>query len=106
MTLLYICIEYWLQVNRHHVSVQGINERMIKVYCYYFKSHIRNYTRANKSHQITSKKTTTTKTTSNRMHTLKYWILYLFLSFTEGVLSPQLMVCFKFNHITESRRTT
>ena len=31
-----MCIEYHVQVNMYHVSVQGIDERMINVhYCYY-----------------------------------------------------------------------
>ena len=34
-TMLYMSIEYHIQVNMYHVSTQGVDERMINVhYCY------------------------------------------------------------------------
>ena len=33
-TVLYMCIEYCIQVNMYHVSVQGVDERMINVHYY------------------------------------------------------------------------
>ena len=33
-TMLYMCIEYHIQVNMYHVSAQGVDERMINVYYY------------------------------------------------------------------------
>ena len=36
-TVLYMCIEYHIQVNMCHVSAQGVDEHMINVhYCYYY----------------------------------------------------------------------
>ena len=35
-TMLYMCIEYHIQVNMYHVSAQGVDERMINVLCYYY----------------------------------------------------------------------
>ena len=36
-TVLYVCIEYHIQVNMYHVSAQGVDKRMINVqYCYYY----------------------------------------------------------------------
>ena len=34
-TMLYMCIEYHIQVNMYHVSVQGVDERMINAHYYY-----------------------------------------------------------------------
>ena len=34
--MLYMCIEYHIKVNMYHVSAQGVDERMINVYCYYY----------------------------------------------------------------------
>ena len=38
--MLYMCIEYHIEVNMYHVSVQSVDERMINVhyyyYCYYY----------------------------------------------------------------------
>ena len=31
-----MCIEYHIQVNMYHVSAQGVDERMINVYYYYY----------------------------------------------------------------------
>ena len=35
-TMLYMCIEYHVWVNMCHVSVQGVDERMINVHYYYY----------------------------------------------------------------------
>ena len=35
-TVLYVCIEYHIWVNRYHVSTQGIDERMINVHYYVY----------------------------------------------------------------------
>ena len=35
-TALYVCIEYCIQVNMYHVSVQGIDERRINAHYYYY----------------------------------------------------------------------
>ena len=34
--MLYICIEYHIQVNMYHVSAQGVDERLINVHYYYY----------------------------------------------------------------------
>ena len=34
-TVLYMCIEYHIQVNMYHASAQGVDERMINVHYYY-----------------------------------------------------------------------
>ena len=34
-TVLYVCIEYHIQVNMYHVSAQGVDERVINVHSYY-----------------------------------------------------------------------
>ena len=34
-TVLYMCIEYHIQVNMYHVSAQGVDERRINVHYYY-----------------------------------------------------------------------
>ncbi len=34
-TVLYVCIEYHIEVNMHHVSAQGVDERIINVHNYY-----------------------------------------------------------------------
>ena len=34
-TMLYMCIEYHIQVNVYHVSAQGFDECMINVHYYY-----------------------------------------------------------------------
>ena len=31
------CIDYRIQVNMYHASVQGVDERMVNVHCYYCK---------------------------------------------------------------------
>ena len=36
-TMLYMCIEYHIQVNMYHVSTQGVDECMINVHYYYYK---------------------------------------------------------------------
>ena len=37
--MLYMCIKYHIQVNKCHVSAQGVDERMINVdYYYYYKA--------------------------------------------------------------------
>ena len=36
--MLYMCIKYHIQVNMYHVSAQGVDERMINVHYYYYKS--------------------------------------------------------------------
>ena len=33
-SMLYMCIEYHIQVNMYHVSAQGVDEHMINVYYY------------------------------------------------------------------------
>ena len=33
-TMLYMCIEYHTEVKMYHVSVQGVDERMINVHHY------------------------------------------------------------------------
>ena len=38
-TVLYMCIECHIYVNMHHVSTQGIDERMINVHYYYYIAH-------------------------------------------------------------------
>ena len=35
-TVLYMCIEYHIQINMYHVSAQGVDERMINVHCIYY----------------------------------------------------------------------
>ena len=35
-TMLYVCIEYCIQVNMYHVSAQGIDERRIHAHYYYY----------------------------------------------------------------------
>ena len=35
-TVLYVCIDYDIQVYMYHVSTQGIDERMINVHYYYY----------------------------------------------------------------------
>ena len=35
-TMLYMCIAYHISVNMYHVSAQGVDERMINVYYYYY----------------------------------------------------------------------
>ena len=35
-TVLYVCIEYHIQVNMYDVSAQGVDERMINVHYYYY----------------------------------------------------------------------
>ena len=35
-TMLYMCIEYHIQVNMYHVSAHGVDERMINVHYYYY----------------------------------------------------------------------
>ena len=35
-TVLYVCIEYCIQVNMYHVSVQGIDKHVINVHYYYY----------------------------------------------------------------------
>ena len=35
-TMLYMCLEYHIQVNMYHVSTQGVDERMINVHYYYY----------------------------------------------------------------------
>ena len=47
-TMLYMCIEYHIQVHMYHVSAQGVDERMINVhyyYYYYFNSAIKSQTK-------------------------------------------------------------
>ena len=34
--MLYMCIEYHIQVNMYHVSAQGVDERMINVHLSYY----------------------------------------------------------------------
>ena len=34
--MLYVCIEYRIQVNLYRVSAQGVDERMINVQYYYY----------------------------------------------------------------------
>ena len=34
-TVLYVCIEYHIEVNMYHVRAQGVDERMINVHYYY-----------------------------------------------------------------------
>ena len=34
--MLYMCIEYHIDVNMYHVSVQGVDERMKNVHYYYY----------------------------------------------------------------------
>ena len=34
MTMLYMCIEYHIYVNMHHMSAQGVDERMLNVHYY------------------------------------------------------------------------
>ena len=34
-TVLYLCIEYHIEVNMYHVRAQGVDERMINVHYYY-----------------------------------------------------------------------
>jgi len=34
-TMLYMCIEYHVQVNMYHVSAQGVDECMINEHYYY-----------------------------------------------------------------------
>ena len=34
-TVLYVCIEYRIQVNMYHVSVKGVDERLINLHYYY-----------------------------------------------------------------------
>ena len=34
--MLYMCIEYHIQVNLYHVSTQGVDERMTDVHYYYY----------------------------------------------------------------------
>ena len=34
--MLYMCIEYHIQVNMYHVSAQGVDERMKNVHYYYY----------------------------------------------------------------------
>ena len=34
-TVLYMCIEYHIQVNMYHVSAQGVDERTMHVHYYY-----------------------------------------------------------------------
>ena len=34
--MLYMCIKYYIKVNMYHVSVQGVDERMINVHYYYY----------------------------------------------------------------------
>ena len=40
-TVLYMCIEYHIQVNMYHVSAQGVDERMINVHYYYYYLNLR-----------------------------------------------------------------
>ena len=35
-TMLYMCIEYYIQINMYHVSAQGIDELMINIHYYYY----------------------------------------------------------------------
>ena len=35
-TVLYVCIEYHIEVNMYHVSAQCVDERMINVHYYYY----------------------------------------------------------------------
>ena len=36
--MLYICIEYCIQINMYHVSSQAADEHMINVHYYYYHS--------------------------------------------------------------------
>ena len=38
--MLYMCIEYHIQVNMYHVSAQGVDEQMINVHYYYNKINV------------------------------------------------------------------
>ena len=35
-TVLYMCIEYHVEVNMYYVSAQGVDERVINVHYYYY----------------------------------------------------------------------